>query len=1372
MGKQKALESGELYTVGWIAALSKEMTAALAMLDERHDKPKDFVKPSSDTNAYRWGRIGDHNVVIASLAAGVYGTTSAATTAIHMLSSFPSIKVGLMVGIGAGIPGPNRDIRLGDVVVSQPHGQTGGVIQYDLGKSRVRTEQGNTVHTFERVGFLKPPPEALLKALSLLQAEVRLDGSSISHFLEDMFERHPSLAQSGSDGPGYIYQGAEHDRLFEASYLHTSDIGCSNCDPTRMISRVARSNPSEPKIHYGLIASGNELVKDAAERDAILMDNGGDCICLEMEAAGLMNSFPCLVIRGICDYADSHKNDDWQEYAAATAAAYAKEFLGFVDNGDLARTSKASEILKQISEDLSKMNTNLETTGTTIQELRLNHQQEKIISWLSAADPSTNYTNALEKRHPESGLWFIHGKAFEKWKRQPKSFLWLHGIPGCGKTVLSSTIIEHLKSNIKPDQPLLYFYFDFNDSNKQTLEKMLLSLAVQLYQGQPETRHVLDHLWETHSNGNQHPSKQSVSAVLLEMFRELNNTSVVLDALDESSTRSALLDWLESIHKAGCSVRILVTARREESIESALQGWMQPENRIGIQGDDVDDDIRAYVGHTVRNSKDLDRWQSRPDVQVEIESELVEKADGMFRWVACQLDALKDCLDYPRLRQALENLPETLYGTYTRILEKIPKEWMDQATTILNLLIWSDRLFEINELVDAVAVDLDHEPGFDPKNRMPAPRESVGYVRVRIRAGIQCVQDSTLPTTTGRHWMDHARGKETKDERLWKLMIILFLERPEVLSLTQLANEGLDTRRTVSPISYASYGGLTQMVEYLLDQSAESTGASATATHDYLEEALRLASRRAHDTMVQMLLDRGADVNAGDGCALRDASRFGHDTIVQLLLDKGADVNAKDGLALREASRFGQEATVRLLLDRGADVNANNGFALREASVCGHDSIVQLLLDRGANVNANNGLALREVSVCGYDSIAQLLLDRGADVDARDEYGETALIKASKNLHYKILQLLLDRGADVNARDQFGETAVIKASNNPHYKTLQLLLDRGADVNAEDEFGETPLRKAIKNCHYKVLRLLLDGKASLDLKKFRASLRKRTRRARKLISIMLPYATAEFVTQEDEQGKNILHHAAIYGWEAVVQKCLDLGVEIHSRDSAGNTALHYAAHHAYWEILKMFLGARPNDKTTDEFDDVYCKYMAMLPSQERQAGDPNRGRKRRHESIESSSPESRTKSSFIMPAVTTSPKERSDSDSDSDETGSPRFEGHRKRDIIWKRDAGDSPVFELSSDDKDRWFKDHNEGSKRKNNWALYEVSDWAAELRTWTGIEEVNGADAEEINGAGTEKTNGAGTEEVNGAGIEESHGAGVEESSLESVWENRWFS
>lgn len=349
MGKRKALESSELYTVGWIAALSKEMTAAVAMLDERHDRPKDFVKPSSDTNAYCWGRIGDHNVVIASLAAGEYGTISAATAATQMLSSFPNIKVGLMVGIGAAIARPKqkRDIRLGDVVVGLPQRQTGGVIQYDLGKSHVDKGQGHTSHTFERAGFLNSPPEALLKALTFLRAEVRIDGSMMSSILDNMLERYPQMAESESDEPGYIYQGQENDKLFEASYLHTSDIGCDNCDPARMISRTARRNPEVPRVHYGVIASGNSLVKDAVERDWILEVVGEDCICLEMEAAGLVNSFPCLVIRGICDYADSHKNDDWQEYAAATAAAYTKEFLGYVDNGDLARTSNASEVLNE-----------------------------------------------------------------------------------------------------------------------------------------------------------------------------------------------------------------------------------------------------------------------------------------------------------------------------------------------------------------------------------------------------------------------------------------------------------------------------------------------------------------------------------------------------------------------------------------------------------------------------------------------------------------------------------------------------------------------------------------------------------------------------------------------------------------------------------------------------------------------------------------------------------------------------------------------------------------------------------------------------------------------------------------------------------------
>jgi nucleoside phosphorylase len=337
MTSLKALESRDLYTVGWIAALPLERAAAAAMLDEEHEKPLDFVQPHNDTNSYTWGRIGEHNVVISSLAAGVYGTTSATATALPMLSSFPQIRIGLLVGIGAGIvrPDQGRDIRLGDIVVSQPDGRSGGVVQYDLGKAKPGDRR-------ERRGFLNSPPETLLKSLANLQAQHERKPSMMPEFLKEMVGRYPKMAKSKY---GYVHQGFENDRLFKSTYEHLQRADCRNCDPNEEIQREERDS-TEPEIHYGIIASGNTLIKDAAARDKIVEEIEEDCICLEMEAAGLTNSFPCLVVRGICDYADSHKNDRWQRYAAATAAAYGKEFLGCVPSEDLQKMQKAIDILE------------------------------------------------------------------------------------------------------------------------------------------------------------------------------------------------------------------------------------------------------------------------------------------------------------------------------------------------------------------------------------------------------------------------------------------------------------------------------------------------------------------------------------------------------------------------------------------------------------------------------------------------------------------------------------------------------------------------------------------------------------------------------------------------------------------------------------------------------------------------------------------------------------------------------------------------------------------------------------------------------------------------------------------------------------------
>jgi nucleoside phosphorylase len=324
----------EEYQVGWVCALPKEMTAARAMLDEEHAPFKSDT--ARDNNSYVLGRVSEHNVVIACLPAGVYGTNAAATVAINMLRTFAGLRFGLMVGIGGGIPNLEKgvDIRLGDVVVSQPDKIHGGVVQYDLGKN---LGEGK----FERQGFLRPPPSLLLTALSTLQSTHDLDGSQIPRFLAEVIKRRPNLAKSG-----YGFPGPEKDSLY-CSHQEgpTGNRRCTRCQDGT-IQRESRDN-QYPVVHYGVIASGNELIKNADERDRLGEELGA--MCVEMEAAGLMNEFPCIVIRGICDYADAHKNDVWQKYAATAAAAFAKELLSVIRPAEVSIAKHATEVMSESS---------------------------------------------------------------------------------------------------------------------------------------------------------------------------------------------------------------------------------------------------------------------------------------------------------------------------------------------------------------------------------------------------------------------------------------------------------------------------------------------------------------------------------------------------------------------------------------------------------------------------------------------------------------------------------------------------------------------------------------------------------------------------------------------------------------------------------------------------------------------------------------------------------------------------------------------------------------------------------------------------------------------------------------------------------------
>ncbi|KAJ5938180.1 hypothetical protein N7454_004522 [Penicillium verhagenii] len=307
----------EDYTVGWICAISTEYTAATASLDEEHGPPTHL--PPQNKNDYTLGKMGQHNVVISVLPMGEYGTSSAAQVAEGMIHAFPNIRMAFMVGIGGGAPSAKHDIRLGDIVVGIPHNGRGGILPYDFGK----TIQGQT---FQQTGFTNQAPTFLRTPVSGLASQYERNGNPIDRLVNELLVKYPRLRKK------YSRPDPATDRLYKSDVVHPveSESSCAVAcgeQAEALVLRAPRTDEDDnPAVHYGLIASANQLMKDARIRDEFARKN--DVLCFEMEAAGLVNHFPCLVVRGICDYADSHKNKEWQGYAAMTAALYAKQLLG------------------------------------------------------------------------------------------------------------------------------------------------------------------------------------------------------------------------------------------------------------------------------------------------------------------------------------------------------------------------------------------------------------------------------------------------------------------------------------------------------------------------------------------------------------------------------------------------------------------------------------------------------------------------------------------------------------------------------------------------------------------------------------------------------------------------------------------------------------------------------------------------------------------------------------------------------------------------------------------------------------------------------------------------------------------------------------
>ncbi|KAF3937693.1 hypothetical protein ABW19_dt0201894 [Dactylella cylindrospora] len=596
------------YTIAWICALPEEMAAARAMLDDIHEP---LATHTNDNNTYILGSIRQHNVVIACLPNAQYGTNNAANVLTHLIRTFPSIRLGLIVGIGGGVPSM-VDMRLGDIVVGTR------VMQYDLGKI---VQGGQT----QRTAVWKIPHQLLGTAVSALRAEHELEPSRIPSILRQKLGGHADYGCPSSP-----------DRLFAATYEHTSPTpGCDGCEDSKLIPRRARAS-RDPTIHYGAIASGNQVVKDGATRDKIARQL--DAICFEMEAAGLMDILPCLPIRGICDYSDSHKNKDWQRYAAATAAAYARELLEILPATD--SSTKASYSLKICQDPLDdhrkRILDSLKYEQIDSRKLTIKSAHAKTCRWFLS--------------HPDYQAWLDPGRLTEH-----HGFLWIRGKPGAGKSTIMKFIYAQTKKKIQSAHSVVASFF-FNARGEQ-LEKsisgMYRSLLLQLLEGYPDLQAVLDDTDLVPQDQNGCPHLNVLRELFSNAVSSLDQRSFTcfIDALDECDEQQVramvqdLEDLAENSTERAISLRICFSSRHYPYI--VLQQGIQLilEDQRGHS-----EDLSNYINNRLE-IKDI-------TLAEELREQILGKAAGVFLWVALVVDILNKENRRGRLQSLSKRLSE------------------------------------------------------------------------------------------------------------------------------------------------------------------------------------------------------------------------------------------------------------------------------------------------------------------------------------------------------------------------------------------------------------------------------------------------------------------------------------------------------------------------------------------------------------------------------------------------------------------------------------------------------------------------------------------------------------------------------------------
>ncbi|GIC93698.1 Pfs, NACHT and Ankyrin domain protein [Aspergillus udagawae] len=1180
------------------------MAAARAMLDDVHEAiPRD----AEDSNTYVLGSIKQHNIVIACLPAAQYGTNNAANIITNMKRTFSAIRAGLLVGIGGGVPS-KADVRLGDVVVGTR------VMQYDLGKV-----VGNG--QLRRTAIPRIPHHLLGTAVSALRSKHELNPSRVPSILRLKLEGHPEYGRPSSP-----------DRLFHATYEHESTTGsCDGCDQLKLVRRSQRM-PDNIMIHYGAIASGNTVMRSGTTRDSVAREL--DVICFEMEAAGLMDILPCLPIRGICDYSDSHKSKEWQRYAAATAAAYARELL----------------------EELPVAKAHAKFTCMPNPHQRSLHEHRQRLLDSLRFEQMDSRKSTVRTALAKTCQWFLSHPDYQAWLNPEKltqhhGFLWISGKPGAGKSTIMKFAYSRMKSKSRNKHAITASFF-FN-ARGEYLEKsisgMYRSLLLQLLEGYPDLQAVLDDSDINSQTQNGCPSLDVLKSLFHSAVSALGQRSFTcfVDALDECDEQQVVdmvqyfEDMAEQSTNNGILLRICFSSRHYPYIAIRRGMRLTLEDQIGHG-----EDLATYVASRLQIED--------PVILEDLQTQLLRKAAGVFMWLVLVVDILNK--EYRHnglaLRKRLAELPSDLSELFKDILRRDKENMAGLRLCILWILL-AKRPLQPQEFYHALWSGLALEGEADeqiPDVGVPGASDSLNRFNrcvISSSKGLAEVTKSKQPTVQFIHesvrdflvkerglhelWPDFGFEWEGSSHETLKKCCDSYLNHTSVRAsnvfphghnlLPEISNEYPFLEYAGRHVLYHANAAARAVPQ---DEFLSSFPMSHWISVNNLFEKFKVREYSSDASLFYILADKGFPelirtrlkkdpyihiCGERYGYPLFAALANGDKDVVAAVLKSPSSACSEvdtDGLNYRKdlkqyskrtplswAAQEGRISIIKLLLQTETtvdDMDAKGRTPLSRASENGHEAVAELLIGNGADVNArdNKGWTpLLHALENGHEAVAELVIGNGADVHVHDHTGRTPLLHASEKGYEAISKLLIDRGADVNVYDNTRRTPLLYASLYGHKEVAKLLIDKGADVNVYDNTRQTPLLHAAEKGYEVISKLLIDKGADVNVydNTRQTPLSHASEKGYEVISKLLIDKGADVNVYDTTRWTPLLY-ASLYGHKEVAKLLIDKGADVNVCDNSGWTPLSRAIQKGHKMLAKQLIdkGADVNASNNKGFN--------------------------------------------------------------------------------------------------------------------------------------------------------------------------------------------